>query len=74
MSDTATLSRKADFPGLAVPDGGAWHYLDSAATAQKPQAGRQGRFILGPRMGELAAAAGEDKLLAAAGPVLRTSR
>ena len=32
----ATLSRlgsKADFPGLA----GGWHYLDSAATAQKPQ-------------------------------------
>ncbi|MFN3516851.1 MAG: aminotransferase class V-fold PLP-dependent enzyme [Novosphingobium sp.] len=35
--NTATLSRlgsKADFPGLA----GGWHYLDSAATAQKPQA------------------------------------
>jgi DNA-binding IclR family transcriptional regulator len=30
----------------------------------------QGRFILGPRLGELAAAAGEDRLLAAAGPVL----
>ncbi|MFM5925269.1 MAG: aminotransferase class V-fold PLP-dependent enzyme [Novosphingobium sp.] len=32
----AALSRiglKADFPGLA----GGWHYLDSAATAQKPQ-------------------------------------
>jgi DNA-binding IclR family transcriptional regulator len=28
----------------------------------------QGRFILGPRLGELAAAAGEDRLLAAAGP------
>ena len=38
MSDTATLSRKADFPGLAVQGGEAWHYLDSAATAQKPQA------------------------------------
>lgn len=34
---TASLSglgSKADFPGLA----GGWHYLDSAATAQKPQA------------------------------------
>jgi cysteine desulfurase/selenocysteine lyase len=34
---TATLSLsalKADFPGLA----GDWHYLDTAATAQKPQA------------------------------------
>src|ERR671925_1789003 len=30
----------------------------------------QGRFILGPRLGELAAAAGEDRLLATAGPVL----
>ncbi len=34
---TATLIRadlRADFPGLA----GGWHYLDTAATAQKPQA------------------------------------
>lgn len=30
----------------------------------------QGRFVLGPRCAELAAAAGEDRLLAAAGPVL----
>jgi len=29
---------KADFPGLRNADGSAWHYLDSAATAQKPQA------------------------------------
>src|SRR4051795_11547806 len=29
----------------------------------------QGRFILGPRLAELSAAAGEDRLLAAAGPV-----
>ncbi|MGK4585468.1 IclR family transcriptional regulator [Kitasatospora sp. HPMI-4] len=29
-----------------------------------------GRFILGPRLAELSAAAGEDRLLAAAGPVL----
>ncbi|MCA1661488.1 MAG: cysteine desulfurase [Novosphingobium sp.] len=28
----------ADFPGLLNPDGSRWHYLDSAATAQKPQA------------------------------------
>jgi DNA-binding IclR family transcriptional regulator len=34
----------------------------------------QGRFILGPRLSELAAAAGEDKLLAAAGPVLAALR
>jgi cysteine desulfurase/selenocysteine lyase len=29
---------KRDFPGLVNPDGSPWHYLDSAATAQKPQA------------------------------------
>ncbi len=32
--DIARLSRRADFP--AIPEG--WHYLDSAATAQKPRA------------------------------------
>ncbi|WP_100260054.1 aminotransferase class V-fold PLP-dependent enzyme [Qipengyuania seohaensis] len=37
MSDTATLIRKADFPGLVTPEGAPWHYLDTAATAQKPQ-------------------------------------
>jgi cysteine desulfurase/selenocysteine lyase len=36
---TASLSaRKSDFPGLVTSSGAAWHYLDSAATAQKPQA------------------------------------
>jgi len=34
----------------------------------------QGRFILGPRLSELASAAGEDRLLAAAGPVLTQLR
>jgi DNA-binding IclR family transcriptional regulator len=34
----------------------------------------QGRFVLGPRLNELAAAAGEDRLLAAAGPVLAALR
>ena len=38
MSNTLTTTRKADFPGLLKADGSAWHYLDSAATAQKPQA------------------------------------
>jgi len=37
VSDLAKLSRKADFPGLVTDDGGPWHYLDTAATAQKPQ-------------------------------------
>lgn len=34
---TQAKSRKADFPGLLTADGQPWHYLDSAATAQKPQ-------------------------------------
>ena len=37
MNATATLSRKADFPGLVTADGAPWHYLDTAASAQKPQ-------------------------------------
>lgn len=32
------LDHRADFPGLVTPEGKPWHYLDSAATAQKPQA------------------------------------
>ncbi len=31
-------SARADFPGLLTADGKPWHYLDTAATAQKPQA------------------------------------
>ncbi|MGD9664073.1 MAG: cysteine desulfurase [Novosphingobium sp.] len=37
MSDTSTLTRQADFPGLLTREGAPWHYLDTAATAQKPQ-------------------------------------
>ncbi len=29
---------RGDFPGLVTADGAPWHYLDTAATAQKPQA------------------------------------
>ncbi|MFB0611935.1 aminotransferase class V-fold PLP-dependent enzyme [Aurantiacibacter poecillastricola] len=36
LTDAATKSRKADFPGMVTADGQPWHYLDSAATAQKP--------------------------------------
>nr|WP_082553863.1 cysteine desulfurase [Altererythrobacter sp. Root672] len=32
------MDLKADFPGLLNVDGSRWHYLDSGATAQKPQA------------------------------------
>ena len=38
MNVMTPVSRKVDFPGLMNPDGSAWHYLDTAATAQKPQA------------------------------------
>ncbi len=38
MNETAILSRKADFPGMFTADGAPWHYLDTAASAQKPQA------------------------------------
>ena len=38
MSEAATLTRKSDFPGLLTADGKPWHYLDTAASAQKPQA------------------------------------
>ena len=37
MSAIDTLSRKAAFPGLVDSGGRPWHYLDTAATAQKPQ-------------------------------------
>lgn len=35
---TDTLVRGAEWPGLLTPEGVRWHYLDTAATAQKPQA------------------------------------
>lgn len=34
---TATLTRDAVWPGMVNADGSRWHYLDTAATAQKPQ-------------------------------------
>lgn len=41
MNEASTLSRpiniRADFPGLVTADGEPWHYLDTAASAQKPQ-------------------------------------
>lgn len=37
LSKLDTTSLRADFPGLALPDGGKWHYLDTGATAQKPK-------------------------------------
>jgi cysteine desulfurase / selenocysteine lyase len=33
----ALADLRADFPGMVTPAGKPWHYLDTAATAQKPQ-------------------------------------
>ena len=38
MSVIDAPARWRDFPGLEMADGERWHYLDSGATAQKPQA------------------------------------
>lgn len=39
LSPTLAETRdfRADFPGMFTADGEPWHYLDTAATAQKPQ-------------------------------------
>jgi cysteine desulfurase / selenocysteine lyase len=42
VSEATTLLRpndiRAEFPGMVTGDGQPWHYLDTAATAQKPRA------------------------------------
>ena len=64
----ATLAGLVQATGLARPTA---HRLAVALEHHRLVArDLQGRFVLGPRLGELAAAAGEDRLLAAAGPVL----
>jgi DNA-binding IclR family transcriptional regulator len=64
----ATLAGLVQATGLARPTA---HRLAVALEHHRLVArDMQGRFILGPRLGELSAAAGEDRLLAAAGPVL----
>ena len=68
----STLAQLVTATGLARPTA---HRL-AVALEHHRLVGRdmQGRFVLGPRLGELAAAAGEDRLLAAAGPVLGALR
>src|SRR4029453_3870262 len=75
---TALESGPATLAGLVAATGPAPptpHRL-AAALAPRRRGARdvQGRCVLGPRLGELAAAAGEDRLLAAAGPVLAALR
>lgn len=38
LAPARLLDHRADFPGLVTAEGKPWHYLDSAATAQKPGA------------------------------------
>ncbi len=68
----ASLAQLVAATGLARPTA---HRL-AVALEHHRMVGRdlQGRFILGPRLAELASAAGEDRLLAAAGPVLAALR
>ncbi|MGN6089440.1 MAG: IclR family transcriptional regulator [Actinomycetes bacterium] len=68
----ATLAHLVGATGLARPTA---HRLAVALEHHRLVArDMQGRFVLGPRLAELAAAAGEDRLLAAAGPVLTALR
>ncbi|MDO5646040.1 MAG: IclR family transcriptional regulator [Dermabacter sp.] len=68
----ATLAQLVQSTGLARPTA---HRLAVALEHHRlVTRDMQGRFILGPRLTELAAAAGEDRLLAAAGPVLAALR
>lgn len=68
----ATLAQLVQTTGLARPTA---HRLAVALEHHRLVArDMQGRFVLGARLGELAAAAGEDRLLAAAGPVLASLR
>ena len=62
----ATLAALVSATGLARPTA---HRLAVALEHHRlVSRDMQGRFILGPRLSELAVAAGEDRLLAAAGP------
>ncbi len=71
-SGPATLAGLVTATGLARPTA---HRLAVALEHHRLVARDvQGRFMLGPRLGELSAAAGEDRLLAAAGPVLARLR
>jgi DNA-binding IclR family transcriptional regulator len=67
-SGPASLAQLVQATGLARPTA---HRLAVALERHRMLArDTQGRFVLGPRIAELAAAAGEDRLLAVAQPVL----
>ncbi len=50
LAHPEAFEHAADFPGLVTGEGSRWHYLDTAATAQKPRA----------VIGAMARALGED--------------
>lgn len=71
-SGPSTLAQLVASTGLARPTA---HRLAVALEHHRLVArDMQGRFVLGPRLSELASAAGEDRLLATAGPVLGALR
>src|ERR1700759_3491702 len=71
-SGPASLAQLVTATGLARPTA---HRIAVALERHRLLArDPQGRFILGPRIAELATAAGEDRLLAVAQPVLVTLR
>ena len=71
-SGPASLAQLVTATGLARPTA---HRIAVALERHRLLArDSQGRFILGPRIAELATAAGEDRLLAVAQPVLVTLR
>ncbi|GAA2524811.1 IclR family transcriptional regulator [Rarobacter incanus] len=68
----ATLAQLVSATGLARPTA---HRLAVALEHHRLVArDMQGRFVLGPRLNELSTAAGEDRLLGAANPVLTALR
>lgn len=71
-SGPASLAQLVKATGLARPTA---HRIAVALETHRMLArDAQGRFVLGPRIGELAAAAGEDRLLAIAQPILTQLR
>jgi DNA-binding IclR family transcriptional regulator len=71
-SGPASLAQLVKATGLARPTA---HRIAVALESHRMLTrDTQGRFVLGPRIGELAAAAGEDRLLAIAQPILTQLR
>ena len=68
-SGPATLAQLVTATGLARPT--APRGAVSLPLRRRVARDMQGRFVLGPRLNELATAAGEDRLLAAGHPVRR---